>query len=120
MACRECVSGTLHEGPPVGRVETVHGLQTYVTEPPSGHSPKGIIVFIPDALGWTFNNNRILADKYAKRTNARVYLPDFMDGHMMPVSLFASMDTITGNGWMIGKMLVIAPQRLVSSAYRQV
>lgn len=104
MACRECVTGALHEGTPVGRVEAVHGLETYVSEPPSGQAPKGIIVIVPDALGWTFNNNRILADKFAERTNSRVYLPDFMAGHVVPVSLFASMDTILGNGWMIGKM----------------
>lgn len=104
MACRECITGALHEGTPVGREETVHGLPTYITEPPSGQSAKGIIVFIPDALGWTFNNNRILADKYAERTSSRVYLPEFMDGHMMDVSLFSSMDTLMGNGWMVGKM----------------
>ncbi|KAI9880802.1 MAG: hypothetical protein M1830_000238 [Pleopsidium flavum] len=108
MACRECASGSLHEGTPVGRVETVHGFPTYISEPPSGQAPKGIIVIIPDALGWTFNNNRILADTYAKRTDSRVYLPEFMEGHHMSVSLFASMDTITGTGWMIGKILPLA------------
>lgn len=105
MACRECVSGALHEGTPVGREETVHGLPTYVSEPPSGQA-KGIIVIIPDAFGWTFNNNRVLADTYAERTNSRVYLPEFMDGHAMDVSMFGHMDVLTGQGWMIGKMLV--------------
>ena len=104
MACRECITGALHEGTPVGREETVHGLPTYITEPPPGQAPKGIIVFLPDAVGWNFNNNRILADKYAKRTNSRVYLPDFMGGHVMDKSLFGNMDTIGGNGWMVGKM----------------
>lgn len=51
MACKDCVSGTLHEGTPAGRVETVHGLATYVTEPPNGATPKGIVVIIPDAFG---------------------------------------------------------------------
>lgn len=105
MACRECVSGALHDGTPIGREETIHGLPTYVSEPPSGQV-KGIIVIIPDALGWTFNNNRILADTYAERTNSRVYLPEFMDGHAMPVSMFAHMDALSDQGWMIGKMLV--------------
>ncbi len=106
MACRDCVTGALHEGTPLGREETIHGLPTYVTEPPSGKAPKGIIVIIPDALGWNFKNSRILADKYAKRTNSLVYLPDFMDGHMLDTSLFASMDTLSGHGWMVGKMSV--------------
>ena len=104
MACRECITGALHEGTPAGREETLHGLPTYITEPPTGQAPQGIVVFIPDAIGWNFNNNRILADKYADKTNCRVYLPDFMDGHMMDPSLFASMDTLGGNGWMVGKM----------------
>ncbi|KAL9102008.1 MAG: hypothetical protein Q9187_009175 [Circinaria calcarea] len=113
MACRECVSGALHEGTPVGKVETVHGLPTYISEPPSGQNPKGIIVIIPDALGWTFNNNRILADTYATRTNSRVYLPEFMAGNAMPVSMLANMDTLTGNGWMIGKILPLV--RIIAS-----
>ena len=106
MACRDCVSGGLHEGTPVGRVETVHGLPAYVTEPPEGQSPQGIIVIIPDVLGWDFNNSRILADTYARRTNSRVYLPEFFDGHSMSSSLFASMDIIMGTGSMIWKMFV--------------
>lgn len=80
MACTECASGYLHEGTPVGHVETLHGLPTYVSEPPSKDSSKGIVVIISDAFGWDLNNSRILADAYAKRANVTVYLPDFMNG----------------------------------------
>ena len=93
MACPDCFKGSLHEGTPTGRVETLHGLPTYIAEPPSG-TPKGIIVIIPDALGWEFNNNRILADSYAKRANARVYLPEFMAGRSAPTSMLDGMDTL--------------------------
>lgn len=41
---------------------------------------KGIIVIVPDAFGWEFVNNRILADHYASAGDYLVYLPDFMDG----------------------------------------
>lgn len=106
MACRECVSGALHEGTPVGLEETIHGFLTYVSEPPSGHV-EGIIVIIPDGLGWTFNNNRIRADTYAKRTNSRVYLPEFMDGHALSTGAIAQFDALEDQGgWMIGKILV--------------
>lgn len=105
MACSECVSGALHEGTPVGREETIHGLPTYVSEPPSGQV-KGIIVMIPDGLGWTFNNNRILADTFAERTNSRIYLPEFMDGHALSASLIPQFDAVGSQGWMVGKMLV--------------
>ena len=106
MACSQCASGALHEGTPVGRVDTVHGLPTYISEPPAGQSPKGIVVIIPDAFGWDFNNNRILADKYAQRLNGRVYLPDFMNGNSMPPSMLTTMDKLLGKGWMIGKASV--------------
>lgn len=105
MACRDCISGSLHEGTPEGREETMYGLPTYISEPPSEEDRKGVIVFIPDAFGWKFNNNRILADKFAKKTNSVVYLPEFMAGQSMSPNVTVSMDTIMGNGWKIGKML---------------
>ncbi|KAL9613196.1 MAG: hypothetical protein Q9167_002273 [Letrouitia subvulpina] len=104
MACIDCFSGSLHKGTPQGREDVIHGLLTYISEPPDGQLPKGIIVIVPDAVGWKFQNNRILADSYAKNTNSLVYLPEFMDGHAMSPELFPTMDTITGDGWMIGKI----------------
>jgi len=77
MACPKCFSGHKHDGEPLGKEEKVHGVDTYVTE---GTNPKAILVFIPDAFGWKFINSRILADHYASRIPARVYLPEFMDG----------------------------------------
>jgi hypothetical protein len=50
--------------------------------------------------------NDTQADKYAKRTSAIVYLPEFMDGHAMDPSLFASMDILTGDGSIIWKVYV--------------
>lgn len=112
MACRECITGSLHEGDPTGRTETVHGLPTYISEPLSGQPPNGIIVFIPDGVGWEFLNNRLLADKYAKATNSRVYLPDFMNGGSMSVALFASMDIIlTKSTWMNTLMKMSVPNK---------
>lgn len=58
-----CATGSLHTGTPTGRIERLHGLDCYVADAPS--TPKGIIVIIPDAFGWTLPNNRILADDYA-------------------------------------------------------
>ncbi len=80
MACPDCFTGTTHEGTPTGKVTTIHGLPTYVAEPPEGVKPKGLIVVIPDAFGWEFVNNRLVSDTYAKKGGFLVYLPDFMDG----------------------------------------
>lgn len=98
MACNDCASGHLHEGTPTGRVETVHGLQTYVTSPPGDEASKGIVVIIPDAFGWNLNNNRILADEYAKRAGVTVYLPDFMNGTSTSSTVRVSKTIKIGEG----------------------
>jgi dienelactone hydrolase len=85
MSCPDCFSGTEHVGNPTGKVETIHGIPTYVAKPADGVTPKGVIVYIPDAFGWEFTNNRILADHYAKRGGFLVYLPNFM-GLLPPYS----------------------------------
>ena len=81
MACADCFRGNIHEGTPKGEETTIHGLATYVARPPQGSAvSRGIIVIIPDAFGWKFGNNRLLADSYAEKGGYTVYLPDFMDG----------------------------------------
>ena len=43
-----CLSGKVHDGKPVGHVETVGGLQTYVSAPKDGSKAKSVI-FITDS-----------------------------------------------------------------------
>ena len=81
MSCPDCFSGHVHAGTPTGKTTKLHGLDVYVAEPTeSSTPPKGIIIIIPDAFGWEFVNNRILADHYADRGGYLVYLPEFMNG----------------------------------------
>jgi hypothetical protein len=80
MACPDCFMGHTHEGTPLGRIETVHGFETYIADPPNGQPAEGIIIFFPDAFGLPFINNKLLADHYAAKGNWRVYFPDFMEG----------------------------------------
>lgn len=80
MSCTECFSGYECEGIPRGKEAVVHGRNTYIAQPEDGCTVEGIIIIVPDAFGWQFVNNRILADHYALRGNYRVYLPEFMDG----------------------------------------
>jgi len=124
MPCQDCASGTLHGGTPTGKVIALHGLPTYVTEPPSG-TPKGIVVIIPDAFGWELPNTRVLADSYAKKGNFRVYVPEFMDGmylytlqtkirclipkigHSVTPDLLTSMDKVMADEQgILGKMYI--------------
>lgn len=80
MSCPECFNGHVHQGTPRGEVTTIHGLQAYTTKPSNDAVHRGIIVIVPDAFGWEFVNNRILADNYADKGKYLVYLPDFMNG----------------------------------------
>ena len=79
MSCHECFSGHKHSGDVQGTEAKLHGRDTYVSEPPMGTAVKGIVVIVPDAFGWKFVNNRILADHFAAQ-GYRTYIPEFMDG----------------------------------------
>lgn len=80
MACADCFRGSIHEGQPKGEIGNVHGLPTYISRPPKGTPSRGVVVIIPDAFGWKFGNNRLLADTYVEKGGYTVYLPDFMNG----------------------------------------
>ncbi len=97
LPCSDCATGTLHAGTPTGHVETLHGLPTYIAEPPSGTSLRGIVVILPDAFGWELPNSRILADNYASKGKFTVLLPEFMDGHWMSHDVLTSMETVIDN-----------------------
>lgn len=95
MACVDCVKGYVRtDKQPTGTVQNLYGLSTYVSQPSSGKHVKGIVVFVPDAFGWEFVNNRILADTYAE-AGYRVYLPDFMVGASVPLYFLTSIERLT-------------------------
>lgn len=93
MSCPDCFAGRQHDGTPKGAVIELHGLATYVAEPPQGTVSNGIIVIIPDAFGMEFVNNKVLADTYAAKGGYKVYLPDFMLGMYIEVLLWPVPDT---------------------------
>lgn len=78
--CPGCVTGFLHDGEPKGTEGTIAKLPTYIAKPTNTPSKPGFIVVVPDAFGWRFVNNRLIADEYAEKTGRTVYLPDFMSG----------------------------------------
>jgi len=84
MSCPDCFRGGVSLEKPTGTETVIHGLKTYVARPGEDVTPKGLVVMIPDAFGWDFVNNRVLCDKYAKRGDFLVYLPDFMNGQSFP------------------------------------
>ncbi|KAL8997927.1 MAG: hypothetical protein Q9169_002920 [Polycauliona sp. 2 TL-2023] len=85
-----CLSGSLHEGKPTGRVDNIGGLDTYIAEPKDGSKTKSVI-FISDIFGWEFPNTRLLADQYAL-AGFYTYLPDFHEGDSLPVSFLQNVE----------------------------
>ncbi|KFA66216.1 hypothetical protein S40285_05088 [Stachybotrys chlorohalonatus IBT 40285] len=98
MACPDCFRGGVTSIEPTGSFTTIHGRRTYVAEPADGAAPRGLIVFITDAFGVDFVNNRVLCDVYAKKGNFLVYCPDFMNGYAMDPKVIKLMDTIMAKG----------------------
>ncbi|KAL9618379.1 MAG: hypothetical protein Q9160_006887 [Pyrenula sp. 1 TL-2023] len=82
-SCQECIKGTIHEGLPKGKEETIHGLNTYVIG--NRTNPKGIIVMYSDIFGLLLPNNKLIADSFAKSGEYLVYLPDFFEGDPVPL-----------------------------------
>ncbi|EPE34693.1 alpha/beta-Hydrolase [Glarea lozoyensis ATCC 20868] len=89
--CPSCLTGTLHTTDPLGHTRTIHGLDTYIAQPPNKTTPKGLIILISDAFGWTIPNSRLLADAYAQKGGFEVWVPDFMDGYAMSPSVMTRM-----------------------------
>ncbi|KAL2814263.1 Alpha/Beta hydrolase protein [Aspergillus granulosus] len=115
MSCPDCFSGHINSSTPTGHVTTLHGLDVYIAEPPQNTDVKGTIVVIPDAFGWEFVNNRILADRYAQRGGFRVLLPDFMKGTAAPLYMLDSVRNVmqTSSLW----DWVVKPYYIISTLF---
>ncbi|KAK9244460.1 Alpha/Beta hydrolase protein [Lipomyces tetrasporus] len=85
LPCKDCISGTIHKGQPLGTdTEKLFGQSVYIAPVPE--HPKGTIVYITDIFGWTLPNARLLADAYAKEGGFKVLVPDFFPFQPIPVS----------------------------------
>ena len=60
----------------------------------------------PDALGWTFCNTRLLADRMAEEGGWRVYVSDLMDGEGWGAFFFAVFFLLFGE-ILLGKWDVV-------------
>lgn len=120
LACKDCVTGSVHPGAPTGDEETLHGFPTYITSPPLELFPSGptaTVVIISDAFGWKLPNARLLADRYARRAGWRVLLPDFLNGTCLDSALLEDIKIVTGSKTgILGKMYVLGPFFFLSSS----
>ncbi|KAF9225101.1 alpha/beta-hydrolase [Gyrodon lividus] len=81
-----CFSGVKHSGTPIGRVEELGGLSTYISEPPAGlgtGTHKKVILFLADIYGPLFVNNQLLQDYFAS-CGFIVLGPDYFFGDAAP------------------------------------
>ncbi|KAF2663572.1 dienelactone hydrolase [Microthyrium microscopicum] len=83
MASECCLRGFQWDGTPIGKESTLANNKAYVV----GSNADVAIMVIPDLFGWTFVNERLLSDYYAKEVNATVYMPDFFGGVVMPTEI---------------------------------
>ncbi|KAK4565245.1 hypothetical protein LTR86_003862 [Recurvomyces mirabilis] len=74
-----CKSGHAWLGKPTGTEQKLANNNAYVT----GSSNERAILLVPDIYGWTLNNSRLLADSYAEKVNATVYVPDYFAGEVV-------------------------------------
>ncbi|KAI1858340.1 uncharacterized protein JN550_012790 [Neoarthrinium moseri] len=84
-----CIRGFTWDGTPTGQVGKLANNDAYIT----GSNPDKAVLLVHDLFGWTFSNNRLLADHYAKEADATVYVPDFFGGDVVP------SDDIIGGHW---------------------
>lgn len=85
-----CLSGSVHEGTPRGRIDTIGDIQCYIAEPEDKSTSK-TVVFLVDAFGWEFKNIRLLADNYAK-AGFYCYIPDVLQGDSLPISFLQNIE----------------------------
>lgn len=91
--CTDCFTGTIHTAQPVGHLETIHNVPTYITR---GSAPSNsTIIFLTDGFGFNLVNNKLLADQYASRTGLRVLMPNLLPNGGVPLVMMRLSDGMT-------------------------
>ncbi|KAG0697750.1 dienelactone hydrolase [Suillus ampliporus] len=78
-----CWPGVKHTGTPVGRIEALGGIETYISDPPTGTATQNVILFLADVYGPLFVNNQLLQDYFASY-GYLVLGPDYFFGDALP------------------------------------
>jgi len=82
--CKHCVSGVTHEGTPEGKIETINGIESYIATPSTDYPKDKAILFLTDAFGIPFNNNKLIVDAFA-RNGYKTIIPDLFNGDAIPI-----------------------------------
>lgn len=84
--CIDCLSGSIHEGTPLGKIEDVAGTSSYVAPSPKSASNMTIIL-LTDVFGLALPNPKLLADEYS-RHGFNVIVPDILHNDPIPGDAF--------------------------------
>jgi hypothetical protein len=60
-----CLKGSLHDGEPRGKYETISGVNTYISSPPAEKANGNIVLYFPDVFGF-FTNGLLVMDGFAE------------------------------------------------------
>ena len=75
-----CAQGVKHTGEPVGRVETIAGVETYISDPPAGTpGPKKVLLYFADIFSPLFINAKLLQDYFASHGVYRSVIAQCLD-----------------------------------------
>jgi dienelactone hydrolase len=84
MTTLPCCTGFIDHGEPIGKVISINGIQTYLSEP--SQPSKATLVIATDIFGFTLPNVRLIADAFAKQSY-RCLIPDLFNGTEPPADL---------------------------------
>lgn len=51
-----CITGSIHKGEQKGTIESINGVDTYVSKPSPETANKNVILYFPDAFGLYINS----------------------------------------------------------------
>ncbi|KZV89829.1 alpha/beta-hydrolase [Exidia glandulosa HHB12029] len=90
--CKDCVVVARHEGTPVGTIESIGGVDTYVSVPSSGceYDKTKAVLFLTGAYLDLVWRRGLIADDFA-RAGYQVYVPDLFNGDPVTQEMMATL-----------------------------
>ncbi|KZT25121.1 alpha/beta-hydrolase [Neolentinus lepideus HHB14362 ss-1] len=100
--CKDCISGVRHQGTPEGKIETIGGVESYVATPTVDYPKNKVILFLTDVFGYYLDNNKLLADDFAKN-GFKVIVPDYLHGDPIAADALDGKTDFDLFAWFSGK-----------------
>ena len=96
-----CIQGLKHEGEPVGRIETIAGIETYISDPPVGTAGrKKVIIYFADVYGPFYINAKLLQDYFASHGMRQI--PSIQSDPLLITCYYLQGYTVLGIDYFFG------------------